>query len=50
MEAIKSLGGNNIEVFSDSQLIVGQVLGEYGAKDARMQTYLGRIKQLWAHF
>ena len=37
MEAVKGLGGNNIEVFSDSQLIVGQVLGEYEAKDARMQ-------------
>ena len=46
LEAIKGLGGNNIEVFSDSQLIVGQVLKEYEAKDARMQAYLGKIKQL----
>ena len=41
---------NSIEVFSDSQLIVGQVLGEYKAKDVRMQAYLGKIKQLQAHF
>ena len=44
------MGRNNIEVFSDSQLIVGQVLGEYEAKDVRMQAYLGEIKQLQAHF
>ena len=36
LEAVKDLGGNNIEVFSDSQLIVGQVLGEYEAKDASL--------------
>ena len=29
---------------------MGQVLGEYEAKDARMQAYLGKIKQLQAHF
>ena len=50
LEAVKCLVGNSIEVFSDSQLIVGQVLGEYEAKVARMQAYLGKIKQLQAHF
>ena len=50
LEVVKGLGGKNIEVFSDSQLIVGQVLGEYEAKDARMQAYLGKIKQLQTHF
>ena len=29
---------------------MGQVLGEYEAKDARMQAYLGKIQQLQAHF
>ena len=29
---------------------MGQVLGEYEAKDARMEAYLGKIKQLQAHF
>ena len=50
LEAVKGLDGNNIEVFSDSQLIVGQVLREYEARDARLQAYLGKIKQLQAHF
>ena len=49
-EVVKGLGGNSIEVFSDSQLIVGQVLREYEARDARLQAYLGKIKQLQAHF
>ena len=44
LEVVKGLRGKNIEVFSDSQLIVGQVLGEYEAKDIRMQAYLGKIK------
>ena len=43
LEAVKGLYGNSIEVFSDSQLIVGQVLREYEARDARMQAYLGKI-------
>ena len=50
LEAVEGLGGNIIEVFSDFQLIVGQLLGEYEAKDVRMQTNLGKIKQLQAHF
>ena len=29
---------------------MGQVLGEYEAKDARMQAYLGKIKQIQANF
>ena len=50
LEAVEGLGGNSIEVFSDFPLIVGQVLGEYEAKVARMQANLGKIKQLQAHF
>ncbi|XP_075636608.1 uncharacterized protein LOC142608825 [Castanea sativa] len=50
LEAVKGLEGNSIEVFSDSQLIVGQVLGEYEVKDVRTQAYLGKIKQFQAHF
>ena len=33
--------GKVVEVFLDSQLIVGQVRGELEAKDLRMQRYLG---------
>ena len=33
--------GKVVEVFLDSQLIMGQVRGELEAKDLRMQRYLG---------
>ncbi|GFS40548.1 hypothetical protein Acr_00g0069240 [Actinidia rufa] len=35
------LGAQSLEVFSDSQLVVNQVQGDYLAKDARMMAYLG---------
>jgi len=33
LSAIKKLGGRAVEVFSNSRLIVGQVKGEFEAKD-----------------
>ncbi|GFY86848.1 hypothetical protein Acr_05g0004870 [Actinidia rufa] len=36
------LGAQSLEVFSDSQLVVNQVQGDYLAKDARMIAYFGR--------
>ena len=36
----RALGGENIVLKSDSQLVIGQVRGEYKAKEARMQKYL----------
>ncbi|GFZ00843.1 hypothetical protein Acr_14g0004780 [Actinidia rufa] len=37
------LGAQSLEVFSDSQLVVNQVQGDYLAKDARMIAYLGEV-------
>ena len=39
-----------MEAFSDSKLVVGQVIGELEARDARMQEYLGRVKRLQLDF
>ena len=39
-----------MEAFSDSKLVVGQVMGELEARNARMQEYLGRIKRLQSDF
>ena len=39
-----------MEAFSDSKLVVGQVMGELEARDARMQEYLGRVKRLQSNF
>ncbi|GFS34966.1 hypothetical protein Acr_00g0037010 [Actinidia rufa] len=40
------LGAQSLEVFSDSQLVVNQVQGDYLAKDSRMIAYLGEVKTL----
>ena len=47
---VQKLGGKAMEAFSDSKLVVGQVMGELEARDARMQEYLGRVKRLQLDF
>ncbi|GFS40591.1 hypothetical protein Acr_00g0069450 [Actinidia rufa] len=42
------LGAQSLEIFSDSQLVVNQVQGDYLAKDARMMAYLGEVKATFA--
>ena len=44
------MGGKSIKLFSDSRLVVGQVRGEFEAKDERMQRYLNQIKCLQLKF
>ncbi|XP_050289989.1 uncharacterized protein LOC126728165 [Quercus robur] len=46
MMMVRKLGGRAMEAFSDSKLVIGQVMGELEARDARMQEYLGRVKRL----
>ena len=46
----KALGAKNLIVQADSQLIIGQVKGDYEAKEERMQKYLKIIKRLSQHF
>ena len=47
---VQKLGGKAMEAFSDSKLVVGQVMGDLEAKDARMQGYLGWVKRLQSDF
>lgn len=35
-----ALGAKNVKVNNDSQLVVGQVRGEYGVKDDQTKQYL----------
>ena len=42
--------GKSVKVFSDSRLVVGQVKGEFEAKDERMQGYLSQVKCLKSEF
>ena len=46
----RALGGENVVLKSDSQLVIGQVRGEYEAKEERMQKYLKLTNQLICSF
>ena len=46
----KALGAKNLIVQANSQLIIGQVKGDYEAKEERMQKYLKIVKWLSQHF
>ena len=47
---VQKIGGKSVKVFSDSRLIIGQVKGEFEAKDERMQGYLSQVKCLQSKF
>ena len=50
MAMVQRMGGKSVKVFSDSRLIVGQVKGEFEAKNKRMQGYLSQVKCLRSKF
>ena len=39
-----------VEMFSDSRLVVGQMKGEFEARDERMQGYLSQVRHLQSGF
>ena len=46
MAMVRRMGGKSIKLFLDSRLVVGQVKGEFEAKDERMQGYLSQVKSM----
>ena len=50
MAMVQRMGGKSVKVFSDSRLVVGQVKGEFEAKNKRMQGYLSQVKCLRSKF
>jgi ribonuclease HI len=48
MTIIVELGAQNIEMRSDSNVIVGHVSSEYEAKEERMQKYLVKFREFMA--
>ena len=50
MTMVQRMGGKSIKLFSDSKLVVGQVRGEFEAKDERMQGYLNQVKSMQSKF
>ena len=41
---VKLLGGELVELYLDSRLIVSQVNGDFEARDERMQRYLAKVQ------
>ncbi|XP_027158450.1 uncharacterized protein LOC113760075 [Coffea eugenioides] len=50
LQLARKLGVGHILVYSDSQLVVCQILGEYEAREEVMHRYLSKVHQLIAHF
>ena len=50
MAMVQRMGGKSIKLFSDLRLVVGQVRGEFEAKDERMQGYFSQVKCLQLKF
>ncbi|XP_027158219.1 uncharacterized protein LOC113759836 [Coffea eugenioides] len=50
LQLARKLGAGHILVYSDSQLVVCQILGEYEAREEVMHRYLSKVHQLVAHF
>ena len=46
----KALGARNLIIQANSQLIIGQVKGDFKAKEERMQKYLKIVQRLLQHF
>ena len=46
----KALGAKSLIVQADSQLIIGQVKGDYEAKEERMHKYLKIVQRLLQNF
>ena len=46
MIMVQRMGGKSVKVFSDSRLVIGQVKGEFEAKDERMQGHLSQVRCL----
>lgn len=44
------MGAHDVEIYSDSQLIMNQVQGSFKARDPRMKVYLQVIKQVMSKF
>ena len=46
MMMVQKMGGKMVKVYSDSNLVVGQVRGDLEAQDPRMQEYLSQVRSI----
>ncbi len=50
LKSSKTLGGTDLEISMDSELIVKQMLGEYKIKQPHLQELAAKVKRLLAEF
>ena len=50
LKIVREAGAQHLKIFSDSQLVVRQVKGEYEAKEDNMKRYLLKVKGLISSF
>ena len=50
LRAVSRLKARDVEIYSDSRLIVNQVQRNFEARDPRMKAYLDLVKQVWTTF
>ena len=46
LKVARSLGAKNVILKSDSKLVIGQINGEYEAKESKIQKYLKLMNQI----
>ena len=46
LRVARSLGAKNVILKSDSKLVIGQINGEYEAKESKIQKYLKLMNQI----
>ena len=44
------LGAKDVEIYSDSRLVVYQITGDFEARDSQMKAYLSAAKQIIGQF
>ena len=50
LRTVLCLGTQDVEIYSDSWLVVYQVQGSFEARDSRMKTYLQAVKRIISKF
>ena len=50
LRAVLGMGAWDVEIYSDSRLVVSQVQGSFEARDSRMRAYLQLVKQIMNKF
>ena len=50
LRAVLGISAREVEVHSDSRLVVSQVQGSFEARDSRMKEYLRVVKQVMSQF